>query len=100
MLAELDKLHARHLPATLRSALDHAGKFPQAAFALRALGELHARLTRGEFPDNAAAALLGGRVPAQILQVHADGVTVLAPAEKPLELPGYSLTLVTTVGTR
>ncbi len=57
MLAELDKLHARHLPATLRSALDHAGKFPQAAFALRALGELHARLTRGEFPDNAAAAL-------------------------------------------
>ncbi len=47
-----------------------------------------------------AAALLGGRVPAQILQINAEGMTVLAPAEKPLELPGYSLTLITTVGAR
>ena len=57
MLSELDQQHARHLPPTLRAAQGHTGKFPAARFALDALAELRASLTRGEFPDNAAAAL-------------------------------------------
>ena len=57
LLAELDALQARHLPATLAAARAHGATFPIAGAALAALTELRATLTGGEFPANAAAAL-------------------------------------------
>ena len=64
LLAELDELRSRHLPATLAAARAHADEFPAVAPALAALAELRGGLTGGEFPANAAAALttiFGGR---------------------------------------
>lgn len=64
MLAQLDELQARHLPATIAGALDHAGSRPGARAALAGAEELRAKLTRGAFPGNAAAglgALFGAR---------------------------------------
>jgi ATP-dependent helicase/nuclease subunit B len=64
MLIELDDLHARHLPAGLTTALGHTARRPAARAALEGAQELRARLTAGEFPGNAAAALatiFGGR---------------------------------------
>jgi ATP-dependent helicase/nuclease subunit B len=57
MLKELDDLRARHLPATIPGALDHAAQRPAARAALEGAQELRAQLTGGEFPGNAAAAL-------------------------------------------
>jgi ATP-dependent helicase/nuclease subunit B len=57
LLAELDELHAVHLPPTLAAARGHAGKFPVTARALAALDELRAMLIQGEFPGNALAVL-------------------------------------------
>jgi ATP-dependent helicase/nuclease subunit B len=57
LLAEIDGLHAAHLPPTLAAARDRAGIHPAAAAALAALGELRATLTAGEFPASALAAL-------------------------------------------
>lgn len=57
MLAELDELHARHLPATIPAALGHTAQRPAARAALEAARELRAALTDGAFPANAAAAL-------------------------------------------
>ena len=52
-LAELDALHAAHLPADLAAARRHA---PHSR-ALGAVSELRALLTTGTFPQTAAAAL-------------------------------------------
>lgn len=57
MLAELDDLHARHLPATITPALGHTARRPAARAALEGAQELRAQLVTGEFPGNAAAAL-------------------------------------------
>lgn len=57
VLEELDDLHARHLPATIATALGHTAQRPAARAALEGALELRAQLTRGEFPGNAAAAL-------------------------------------------
>ena len=57
MLAELDALHERHLPATISAALAHTERRPAARTALEAARELHTELTTGEFPANAAAVL-------------------------------------------
>jgi ATP-dependent helicase/nuclease subunit B len=57
VLEQIDALRARHLPATLAAARDHATRFPLAARALAAVAELVEILTRGEFPANAAATL-------------------------------------------
>jgi ATP-dependent helicase/nuclease subunit B len=65
LLAELDALHARHLPPTLPAARRHcsgptaetAGKFPTAGVALAALEALRGRLAQGEFAAGAAVAL-------------------------------------------
>jgi len=57
LLAELDALHAAHLPPTLAIARAQAAKFPVAARALAELAELRNGLTRGEFPANAQAVL-------------------------------------------
>ncbi len=67
MLAGLDDLNARHLPATLEAAQPHTARRPAAAAALAAAAELRRTLTQGEFPANAVAALgmiMGGRRPA------------------------------------
>jgi ATP-dependent helicase/nuclease subunit B len=56
-LAQLDALHARHLPPTLVAAQAHAGKYPAAGAALAAIAELRTVLVSGAFPANAAAAL-------------------------------------------
>jgi ATP-dependent helicase/nuclease subunit B len=53
LLAELDDLHARHLPPTLAAAREHTLKFPATTGPLGLLVELRAALTRGEFPANA-----------------------------------------------
>ncbi len=60
MLGELDELQARHLPATITTALGHTAKRPAARAALEGMLELRAQLTGGEFPGNAAAVL--GRI--------------------------------------
>jgi ATP-dependent helicase/nuclease subunit B len=52
-LAELDELHARHLPPDLAEARRQA----PASRELAAVAELRATLTQGRFPANAAAAL-------------------------------------------
>lgn len=57
MLAELDELHARHLPAVMATALGHTARRPAARAALEGARELRAQLTGGEFPGNASAAL-------------------------------------------
>jgi len=57
MLAELDDLQARHLPATIAAALGHTAQRPAARAALEAALELRAQLVGGEFPMNASAAL-------------------------------------------
>jgi ATP-dependent helicase/nuclease subunit B len=57
VLAELDDLHARHLPATIPIALGHTARRPAARLALEAARELRDVLTGGIFPANAAAAL-------------------------------------------
>jgi len=57
MLAELDDLHARHLPATMATALGHTAQRPAARTALEGARELREQLTGGEFPVNASAAL-------------------------------------------
>lgn len=57
LLKRWDELRARHLPPTLAAAQAQAGKSAEVAFALGALAELRATLTRGTFPENAAAAL-------------------------------------------
>ncbi len=57
MLAELDEVHARHLPASLAAAQTHAQRFPGAQALLAAAADLRATLTAGAFPANAAAAL-------------------------------------------
>lgn len=57
MLTELDELHARHLPATIAAALGQTARRPAARAALEGAQELRARLTDGEFPENAATAL-------------------------------------------
>ena len=57
LLAELDELHAGHLPPTLAAARDHAAGFPAVAGALAALAELRAALVRGAFPANTLGVL-------------------------------------------
>ena len=57
LLAELDDLHATHLPPTLAVAREHAARFPAAARALEALDGLRQGLVRGGFPANASAVL-------------------------------------------
>jgi len=57
LLAELDALHAAHLPPTLAAAREQAGKYPAAAAALAALTGLRTALTQGEFPVNAQTVL-------------------------------------------
>jgi ATP-dependent helicase/nuclease subunit B len=57
LLAELDELHARHLPPTLAAARGHAIKFPATAGPLALLAELRTALTHGEFPANALGVL-------------------------------------------
>lgn len=57
MLAELDDLQARHLPATIAPALGHATQRPAARAALEGALALRTRLMAGEFPANAAATL-------------------------------------------
>ena len=52
-LAELDELHARHLPPTLAEARRHEPE----SVALAAVAEVRTILTSGVFPDNAIAAL-------------------------------------------
>ena len=64
LLAELDELHARHLPADLSAARAHAGEALAAAFAV--VAELRDTLTSGAFPENATAAVtavFAGRQP-------------------------------------
>ncbi len=59
-LAGLDELHARHLPADLSTALQHARQlrdFPALAAELEAVQGLHAILTRGRFGESVSAAL-------------------------------------------
>ena len=73
MLTQLDDLHARHLPATIAAALDHAAARPEAKAALAGAEELRGQLTQGTFPANATAALralFGER------RLAADGVMV------------------------
>jgi ATP-dependent helicase/nuclease subunit B len=54
LLRELDRLRADHLPASLAAALEvGAEKISE----LAEIAELHRGLTRGTFPENAAAAL-------------------------------------------
>lgn len=57
MLAELDDLQTRHLPATIAMALGHTAQRPMARAALEGAQELRAQLLGGEFPANASAAL-------------------------------------------
>ena len=57
LLAELDALHAKHLPPTLAAAQAQAADFPLAAQTLAAVAELREQLISGEFPGNAAATL-------------------------------------------
>jgi ATP-dependent helicase/nuclease subunit B len=57
LLAELDALHAAHLPPTLGAAREHEDKFPAAAAAFGVLEELRVALTKGDFPDNALGVL-------------------------------------------
>lgn len=57
MLAELDELHAGHLPPTLAAALLQGARFPAAAAALEEIAALRATLVAGSFPANAAAVL-------------------------------------------
>lgn len=57
LLAELDELHAVHLPPTLTAAQEQAGRFPLAAGALAALGKLRSTFTAGKFPANALTGL-------------------------------------------
>lgn len=57
MLAELDALHARHLPPTLAAARLHGAHFPAASAALEEIAALRATLVTGSFPANASAAL-------------------------------------------
>jgi ATP-dependent helicase/nuclease subunit B len=57
MLAELDELQARHLPATIVAALGHSAQRPAARAALEGALELRTQLMGGEFPATAAAAL-------------------------------------------
>jgi ATP-dependent helicase/nuclease subunit B len=61
LLAGMDELQRRHLPATLAAARaqaqDLAGTFPELVPALEALEGLHVMLTTGGFPANAKAAL-------------------------------------------
>ncbi|MSU25349.1 MAG: PD-(D/E)XK nuclease family protein [Opitutus sp.] len=52
-LAELDGLHAAHLPPDLAEARRHAPDHAE----LAAIAEMRATLTAGRFPENAAAAL-------------------------------------------
>jgi ATP-dependent helicase/nuclease subunit B len=56
-LRELDLLQARHLPATLAAARAHAEHWPAVRRLLAAAAEVHAALTGGAFPANAAATL-------------------------------------------
>ncbi|HEX2862018.1 MAG TPA: PD-(D/E)XK nuclease family protein [Lacunisphaera sp.] len=78
MLAELDDLRARHLPATIAAALGHTAKRPAARQALEAMRELRAGLTGGEFPANAATSLQeifgARRVPGSSALAEAAGV--------------------------
>ncbi len=57
LLGELDDLQDRHLPPTRAAAVEHSAKYPVAAAALAALGELHPMLHHGKFPGNALAVL-------------------------------------------
>lgn len=57
-LRELDALGAKHLPPTLAAAQAHPENFPAVEPALAALAELRTMLTRGTFPNNAAAVLM------------------------------------------
>lgn len=57
MLAELDELQTRHLPATIAAALGHTAQRPMARTALEGARELRAQLMGGGFPANASAAL-------------------------------------------
>lgn len=59
-LAGLDELHARHLPADLAAAGQHAGQlrdFPSLAGELAQLGRLRTRLAEGRFSAGVAAVL-------------------------------------------
>lgn len=59
-LAGLDHLRARHLPATLVAAREHAAestRFPELSKALAEMEELRSWLTRGSFAEGVAAVL-------------------------------------------
>jgi ATP-dependent helicase/nuclease subunit B len=56
-LAELDELHADHLPPSLAAAQVQAARFPLAGAALAEVATLRHTLVTGTFPGNAAAAL-------------------------------------------
>lgn len=59
-LAGLDALHARHLPADLPAARQHAAQqhdFPALAAELEQVGKLHAMLTQGGFGESVSAVL-------------------------------------------
>ncbi len=59
-LAGLDELRARHLPATLAAAREHAGeltRFPQLSRTLAVLEELRSWLMHGAFAEGLAAVL-------------------------------------------
>lgn len=57
MLAELDELQSKHLPATIATALGHTTQLPAARAALEGAQALRTQLMAGEFPANASAAL-------------------------------------------
>lgn len=56
-LQQLDELRTRHLPADLGAARRSARQRPEVAAGLDYVAELHETLTRGNFPENAVAAL-------------------------------------------
>ncbi|MBI5768021.1 MAG: PD-(D/E)XK nuclease family protein [Verrucomicrobia bacterium] len=74
-LAQLDALHARHLPATLEAAGALAGGFPAARALLDAVADLRSGLTAGAFPAGPARALHG-----LLADRHEDDDTVRADA--------------------